>query len=1080
MQNPHSDFEYLLQYSQTDDPRLLTTLVQVYGDVAGMLVKSLFHDEASEAILETIFLKASQNLDQYPIGSNFKIWFLKLAVKVCRAQGVDRRRATLTWPPSTLDGHTPADNEHRDQRRSILVPQTQYYLPLVLRYCLNLSVDEISTILRIRKTKVLDRLNVGIERLMEQAIPNKGSIPLGPGNLKVHHNFRKQAHQLGFLTIEDQVNYQDHLSHCPQCRQYQDFLDKFTEHIPFLLKSATIPYEKILGEVLAQADKNNGSHLGTGKLRRPGQEIIWVVIGVGLVLGIGWIFNRINPLIEVQQAIQARITPTLMAPLEPFSGEVRRVSTPEVNTAQTSTGTESSWNPRISGDGGHVVFTGSIRHLVEADNNGASDIFLYEMETGGVERISISSTGEEANNGSYEPGVSRDGRLIVFTSWANNLTQGDTLSCEFWNTQSSCPDIFLHDRNFGTTTLISGNPEGNPGDNFSFAPEISQDGNLIVFWSAAGDLVPDDTETCGVLEEVHNCVDLFLYDLPMETMTRIPIGRDYTVDIPRHYEVSLSGDGDLLLLTLNGNDRLGIEMGLENPLEVFLYQRDTGIFEPVNQAADGTPGNESSFAGNISANGRWVVWASLANNLAGLDLNDFIDIFLRDRVEGTVQRISQSIEGGELDGDSGTFGGREGWFGDSLSISEDGQVILFGSTSNNLAPDQASSCGVATGCRNVFLYDRRTAETIQLNPTNLDFIPFTSLSSDGNFGTYMAHSNHCLPSEFCLDIFVFNRKDGIVAQLGSYGILSGTELSADLLTDDKLTLDSHSRWVVDLSYSPDGQYLASGSRDQSVKVWSVAEERQISQMDGEVVAFSPDSALLAAADDERSIYLWRNPEGQLTGVLNNEVRARDLAFSPDGTILAVAGSKGVNLWDLEQRVLNLEISIPGTVVRAVAISPDGQYLAAATDDHTIWIKSFPEGYDVARLGGHNNKVVAVTFSPDGTYLATGSNDNAANLWRLIPRPEGSMGADLIFQFRHQDWVTSLAFSPDGQILATGSFDNSVAIWDVLTGELLDVPYRQTQNQVLSLAFSPDGNSMAAGNVRGEIHYWRTLPLDRDP
>jgi WD40 repeat protein len=220
------------------------------------------------------------------------------------------------------------------------------------------------------------------------------------------------------------------------------------------------------------------------------------------------------------------------------------------------------------------------------------------------------------------------------------------------------------------------------------------------------------------------------------------------------------------------------------------------------------------------------------------------------------------------------------------------------------------------------------------------------------------------------------------------------------------------------------------------------------------------------------------PQRRLAGVLNNKQRARGLAFSPDGRFLAVGSSLRVRLWNLETGTVDQEYSYPGTVIRDVAISPDGAFVAAAADDKTIWITSLTQPGYTLRLGGHEDKVNTVEFSPDGLLLASGGNDNRANLWILEKDPNGLLTAVRQTTFLHEDWVTSVAFSPDSRLLATGSFDNSVAVWDVQNGELVDLPFQQNQNQVLSVTWGPDGTSLAAGTVRGEVHIWKDLVFDK--
>ncbi len=348
------------------------------------------------------------------------------------------------------------------------------------------------------------------------------------------------------------------------------------------------------------------------RLRLPYMEVFWVILAAGLVLTIGWVFNQVNPLTEVQSAIQSLETPVPQAIVDNPPEQV--LNTGQGSTEAVQIEPESSWDPQISATGRQVVFASSIRRLVDADTNEVNDIFVYNFENKLITRVSVDSAGQQANNASYEPGISANGRYVVFTSWANNLVPDDTLSCDFYDTVSSCPDIFLHDLVTGETRLISKTPEGKPGNNLSQSPQISADGGTIAFWSAASDLVADDQAKCTPENNTFNCLDIFLYSPLTDMLERIPVGRRLN-QIVGNFELSLSANGRWILFTLESSDLLAQEFGISRGYEVYLYDRETGQYEAVNLAADGTPGDDSSFSASISDDGRWVAFSSRATNL---------------------------------------------------------------------------------------------------------------------------------------------------------------------------------------------------------------------------------------------------------------------------------------------------------------------------------------------------------------------------------------------------------------------------------------------------------------------------------
>ena len=139
--------------------------------------------------------------------------------------------------------------------------------------------------------------------------------------------------------------------------------------------------------------------------------------------------------------------------------------------------------PALSADGHCVAFWSSATQLVAGDTNSCRDVFVRDLQTGTTERASLDSSGAQANDESFFPALSADGRLLVFTSWATNLVSGGALG----------EQVYLRDRQAGTTELASCDTNGTPGVSWSAAPRVSGDGNYIAFVSLASNLVTGDT-----------------------------------------------------------------------------------------------------------------------------------------------------------------------------------------------------------------------------------------------------------------------------------------------------------------------------------------------------------------------------------------------------------------------------------------------------------------------------------------------------------------------------------------------------------------------------------------------------------
>lgn len=178
--------------------------------------------------------------------------------------------------------------------------------------------------------------------------------------------------------------------------------------------------------------------------------------------------------------------------------------TRKVSVAGNGQQTESpSFGPAISADGTTVAFESFSDRLVPGDTNRALDVFVADVASGSIERVSLATDGGQPNDRSYSPSISDDGRVVAFASFANNLVENDT---------NGLLDVFVRRRDRKTTTRLSVGPKAAQGDGLSFAPVVSSDGALVVFSSEAGNLVPDDSNRAR---------DVFLATVDSGSLTRL-------------------------------------------------------------------------------------------------------------------------------------------------------------------------------------------------------------------------------------------------------------------------------------------------------------------------------------------------------------------------------------------------------------------------------------------------------------------------------------------------------------------------------------------------------------------------------
>jgi Tol biopolymer transport system component len=336
----------------------------------------------------------------------------------------------------------------------------------------------------------------------------------------------------------------------------------------------------------------------------------------------------------------------------------------------------SGWWPCVSADGKYVAFSSWASNLVLGDTNYTLDVFVHARETGTTERVSVDSSGNQANRGSVGCSISADGRYVAFTSQASNLVPGDT---------NGMSDVFVHDRETGTTELVSVDSSGNQANGGSSGPFISADGRYVAFSSWASNLVPGDTNGIS---------DAFVHDRQTGTTEIASVDSYGNHGNGISIGLSISADGRYVaFMSYASNLVPGDTNGMS---DVFVHDRETGTTERVSVDSSGNQADDWSEGSSISADGRYVAFRSGASNLVPGDTSRFRpDIFIHDRQTGVTERVSIGRYGNQGNGgSSGPF------------ISADGKVVAFTSEASNLVPNDTN------GLMDVFVRDRDAAPAI--------------------------------------------------------------------------------------------------------------------------------------------------------------------------------------------------------------------------------------------------------------------------------------------------------------------------------------------------------------------------------
>lgn len=386
----------------------------------------------------------------------------------------------------------------------------------------------------------------------------------------------------------------------------------------------------------------------------------------------------------------------------------------------------------------------------------------------------------------------------------------------------------------------------------------------------------------------------------------------------------------------------------------------------------------------------------------------------------------------------------------------------------------------------------------------------------------------------------------------------GTVHQAVLSTDGERVVVAGSRgvWVYDsefndlahiemgavqrMAWSSDDLYLAVVTQDSHLTIWNMADYQlhaEVEFAEGqsppryEPITWKPSTHLLTLAYPDE-IVLWNADTGAFEDSLPMSAGTikSDIAWSPDGTRLAVGASSEIQIWDMQSRVPVLQLDLrdgeySGTRPVYLAWSPDGTHLAAAEGNYrefyhthnTLSIMNATTGeitlvmqagltadvawsadgtmiatatsqfgrrtvtpinvWDaqtgrlIAELSGHTREAHTVQWNPDGQQLLSAAYDNTVRIWQVQPELTVNQLRENRVLRGHMDQVNVIAWTPDGSQLATGSEDGSIRVWDVASGEMIETDYRSDLRGVQALDYSPDGRYLAAGGGENWVRIW---------
>lgn len=665
------------------------------------------------------------------------------------------------------------------------------------------------------------------------------------------------------------------------------------------------------------------------------------------------------------------------------AGTTVRVSVDSLGSEAVGGG---SGAPALSADGRYVAFASGATNLVAGDANGASDVFARDTQAGTTVRVSVDSTGAEANGASGAPAISEDGRILAFESLASNLVAADT---------NGAVDVFVRDLQAGTTVRASLDTAGAQGNGPSGAPAVGAYGGLVAFESTASNLVAGDTNGAG---------DVFVRDLFFGETVRVSVDSAGGEANAASGRPSISTDGRFVTFESAATDLVAADTN--GQADAFVRDRQTGL--TIRVSVDSTGGEATGGASGtpaISADGRFVAFESAATDLVAGDANGQVDVFLWGaRFLAPTVRVSVGSAGAQATGDSG-----------SPAMSADGRYVAFDSQAADLI------LGDTNGFADVFVHDRFTGrvERVSVSSAGAEAgqgSSAPSISADGRFVAFESLATNLVPGDTNAqqDVFVHDRVTGVTERASVDS--SGGQAAGSSMTP---TISADGRFVAFASDAPDlvaGD--ANGTWDVFVRDRQTGTTTRVSvssaggegnsgsgspaiSADGNVIAFLSQASNLVAGDGNGADDVFVHDRGAGTTVrasvdssgLEGNGFCDSPAISADGLVVAfssvatnlvagdVNGQEDVFVHDLATgETTRVSVTSAGAEVGAFStagpppLSADGRYVAFAADAPSLVPGDTNGTWDIYvhdRQTGATERVSVDSFGAEGTGFSFG-------------------------------------------------------------------------------------------------------------
>ncbi|HWB74849.1 MAG TPA: hypothetical protein VG755_07830 [Nannocystaceae bacterium] len=681
-----------------------------------------------------------------------------------------------------------------------------------------------------------------------------------------------------------------------------------------------------------------------------------------------------------------------------------------------------------SHDGRFVAFRSSASNLVEGDRNRAADVFVWDAASGVIERVSVGVASEEETQSSSAPAISADGRYVAFDSSRADLVATDT---------NNRVDVFLRDREAMTTERVSVDAAGFDADDGSFGASISADGRFVAFVSSATDLVAGDT---------NDRTDVFVRDRLAGTTSRASVASDGTQANLESSSPRLAADGSRVVFASRAANLVAGDTN--NSDDVFVHDLATRQTVRASVAFDGTQADLGSARPDISADGRFVVFDSIARNLTGAPERGLRDVFVRDLELDTITRISESYSGIEAGGNS-------------ARVSADGRFVVFLSTAQTLVFGTSPTSAA-------YLRDVETGETALVSGVGAftAAASFPAISGDGArivlsspFAGFVASDDNGVDDVFwAANAFLADDAggdDGGGPILDVGGVGDGTQGTSSTSYGDESTTVDGGTTTLRLDVAGDGGETTTTSpfdvgvpTPPPTEMWSALLDSGGVDA-GEGIAIAPNGEVIVTGwIVNANGGLWRLDDGgNMLGAFFCDCVPWNYYYgvdvSPSGEIAVGTTAYGGNFNDPAVRLfepgggllwsrahLATDYFVQWQATRAVAFLADGSIVAVGWTfngiDRDVYLGRFDLAGDVLSSEsldwGDHEDAWDVAATDDGGWTLVGSSGPAGTREALLVHFAAN-GDELAFVTQDlggDEVARAVALGPDGPLLA-GSY-----------------------------------------------------------